>query len=261
MSLINKMLQDLDTRSDADTGTGTTIIEDLQPASETAAARPHKNRTHLIIAALIFILALAVMATVAVKPHIIGTLWPSRTQTAAVSTPPVDQTDDGRGDPSEQATPAADDTAHVAAPTDKATKTVTAASPHVHGDATGHAQNREQQDNSADDKTTVPRSASAAVATPQSKPVKVLRQTTPDTQARESYESAVREYNKGHIAEAERQLRQALSYQPDLIPARTMLTSLVLEENRWQDAQQLLPLLPPPPLTISAMLACTKWPP
>ena len=240
MSLINKMLQDLDMRTDAETGSGTTIIEDLQPANDTPPPRPGKSRKRLLITVPVFVLTLAALATVAVKQDVIAGLWTMRTETAAVITPPVAQADSRPPEQTERKHPStADNDTHNATAIKETTKAVPVPSSREQDDVVA-ARQRNDGVKSAAGKTAAQHSVPDASTTAQSKPVKVLRQTTPDLQAQESYQSAVRQYNKGHIGEAERLLHQALSFQPDLAPARTMLASLAVEENRWQDAQQTL---------------------
>lgn len=211
MSVINKMLKDLDARQ-----TGTRVerpmFQDLQPAGE---AHRGSMRTTMLVGAAVCVLAGAALA---------WTYWPRPsapgvTTTAVPVTPLVVQAPvtvapaAAEPQPAVQPAPAA----KPAAPTPPAVKPA-----------------RTAPAKSA--------AAPAAAGKPEApgKIEKTERPYSPEELAENAYREASRLHAAGNAAAAEQRLRSLLADQPRYLKARDLLAALQIENGRWLEAQATL---------------------
>lgn len=230
MSLINKMLRDLEARQ---TGarTGRPIFQDLQPV----AAEQRRSRG----------MALAVVAAIALAGAavwwILGNsrlISPAPTAATPVAVPAPVATPELPAAPTVAAPPVAVSPAPVvAAPAAvskarPAPKVVSPASPPRATRATETSRSRH------------PVSETAAAREPDnSGPARIEkteRPYTPEEIAEHAYQEARQARDQGNRVETERQLRAALAANPKQLKAREMLAEVLAESGRDLEAQELL---------------------
>ena len=231
VSLINKMLKDLETRQAGTPARADArpIFHDLQPVS------PVRRRLRSLLPGLLVTAGLAGAATVgwnywsheppardsarltmaAAPTAVVSAPLSSEPQAAGLASPPV---------------PAA-----LPAPKPPAVSSKAAAAPSAHPTPVKPSPVQKPRDDR-------PRVASKAT----DKPVAVAsiektdRPYTPEELAENAYREAARPVSENNAPEAERRLKALLVGQPRHVKARELLVSLQLEAGRWLEAQDSL---------------------
>jgi len=217
MSLVNKMLKDLEARQD-DARSGRPIFQDLHSA--------HRDRRRGPGGRLIFLVA----ALLAGGGYLAWQYWGVNTvapvQTAALTVPPV-------ATPAPEPATPAPVVPEVTAPTPLAS----AEKPRARSD-------RQPLKNGPNSAKAGPvlRSTSepAQNASASARITKTDRPYTPEELAANAYREALLARSQGNPAEAERRLKTLLAAQPQHTHARELLAAILVESGRWPEAQETL---------------------
>lgn len=260
MSLINKMLRDLDARHAA---TGQTVLpEEVRPLPE-EIVEPRVSRRVWIWAGLALIIAAALQtsaywlpmlaefvplpASILPAPAPVAPAPPPQPTTVVLQLPPPEQM---------LPLPALPDT--PSAPNETQTDQAVAASPAGHEAAPAPvAETRNtglKIDSSLPDVPTA--KPAPPVAAPQPKPAapaskparasvpatveKQQRVGSPQERAEAEYRKGVAAYKQGHLAEAATQFRAALQEDARHLAARQTLLSMQAEQKQWDEVQAVL---------------------
>ena len=230
MSLINKMLQDLEQRSDADSRSQP-LVGDVRAVASAGASRP---RLGVLIALLVLGgIALAAawitlrpsapkpaLASMAARPAVAAMVAAASAPVAVASAPPT------------QAKPKPTIEAPAIAPA-IAAATPVSASP-VLAQAVIKKPSQPAADDAAFDPVSSARSSDAAPAAKSSK------RFTPQQQADNLYLQAFAQLQQGRSVEARQNLQQVLVLNAEHVKARQLLASLLIEVNALDDAAALL---------------------
>ena len=226
MSLINKMLQDLEQRSDADSRSQP-LVGDVRAVASAGASRP---RLGVLIALLVLGgIALAAawitlrpsapkpaLASIAARPAVAAMVAAASAPVAVASAPPT------------QAKPKPT----IEAPA-IAAATPASANP-VLAQAVIKKPSQPAADDAAFDPVSSARSSDAAPAAKSSK------RFTPQQQADNLYLQAFAQLQQGRSVEARQNLQQVLVLNAEHVKARQLLASLLIEVNALDDAAALL---------------------
>ena len=226
MSLINKMLQDLEQRSDAGSRSQP-LVGDVRAVASAGASRP---RVGVLIALLVLGgIALAAawitlrpsapkpaLASIAARPAVAAMVAAASAPVAVASAPPT------------QAKPKPT----IEAPA-IAAATPASANP-VLAQAVIKKPSQPAADDAAFDPVSSARSSDAAPAAKSSK------RFTPQQQADNLYLQAFAQLQQGRSVEARQNLQQVLGLNADHVKARQLLASLLIEANALDDAAALL---------------------
>jgi MSHA biogenesis protein MshN len=217
MSLVNKMLKDLEARQ-GDARTGRPIFQDLHSAHRDRRRGPGR---------LMFLIALLLAGGGYLAWQYWGAALVAPNQTAALTVAPA-------APPApEPATPAP--TAPEATAT--ATSPATSGKPHAGSDS-----NPEKDAPDVVKAGPLLRSTreSAPTVANSSRITKTDRPYTPEELVANAYREAQLARTQGNPAEAERRLRTLLAAQPRHTQARELLAAIQVESGRWPEAQETL---------------------
>ena len=226
MSLINKMLQDLEQRSDA-SSRSQPLVGDVRAVASAGASRP---RVGVLIALLVLGgIALAAawitlrpsapkpaLASIAARPAVAAMVAAASAPVAVASAPPT------------QAKPK---------PTIEA-PAIAAATPASANPVLAQAVIKKPSQPAADDAASDP--VSSVRATDAAPAAKSSKRFTPQQQADNLYLQAFAQLQQGRSVEARQNLQQVLGLNADHVKARQLLASLLIEANALDDAAALL---------------------
>ncbi len=226
MSLINKMLQDLEQRSDA-SSRSQPLVGDVRAVASAGASRP---RVGVLIALLVLGgIALAAawitlrpsapkpaLASIAARPAVAAMVAAASAPVAVASAPPT------------QAKPK---------PTIEA-PAIAAATPASANPVLAQAVIKKPSQPAADDAASDP--VSSVRAPEAAPPAKSSKRFTPQQQADNLYLQAFAQLQQGRSVEARQNLQQVLGLNADHVKARQLLASLLIEANALDDAAALL---------------------
>ena len=226
MSLINKMLQDLEQRSDADSRSQP-LVGDVRAVASAGASRP---RVGVLIALLVLGgIALAAawitlrpsapkpaLASIAARPAVAAMVAAASAPVAVASAPPT------------QAKPK---------PTIEA-PAIAAATPASANPVLAQAVIKKPSQPAADDAASDP--VSSVRAPEAAPPAKSSKRFTPQQQADNLYLQAFAQLQQGRSVEARQNLQQVLVLNAEHVKARQLLASLLIEVNALDDAAALL---------------------
>ncbi len=226
MSLINKMLQDLEQRSDAGSRSQP-LVGDVRAVASAGASRP---RVGVLIALLVLGgIALAAawitlrpsapkpaLASIAARPAVAAMVAAASAPVAVASAPPT------------QAKPK---------PTIEA-PAIAAATPASANPVLAQAVIKKPSQPAADDAASDP--VSSVRAPEAAPPAKSSKRFTPQQQADNLYLQAFAQLQQGRSVEARQNLQQVLGLNADHVKARQLLASLLIEANALDDAAALL---------------------
>ncbi len=226
MSLINKMLQDLEQRSDADSRSQP-LVGDVRAVASAGASRP---RLGVLIALLVLGgIALAAawitlrpsapkpaLASIAARPAVAAMVAAASAPVAVASAPPT------------QAKPK---------PTIEA-PAIAAATPASANPVLAQAVIKKPSQPAADDAASDP--VSSVRATDAAPAAKSSKRFTPQQQADNLYLQAFAQLQQGRSVEARQNLQQVLVLNAEHVKARQLLASLLIEVNALDDAAALL---------------------
>jgi MSHA biogenesis protein MshN len=226
MSLINKMLKDLEARQ----GSGLRhdarpIFHDLQPVAV------ERRRRHLVIGAVVLVAAVAAgvyawqrptgVPVVSALPANPAPPTPSPAEPVAASAPVPSPTPV----PAPAATPAVTPPVAVAKPT--------AVKPAAEPKAASAPKARAPEKKA-------PAAAKETAPPEPARIEKVERKPSSEELAEQTYRDAARAHTGGNPAEAERSLKALLSSTPKHTKARELLAGIQLDGGRWLEAQDTL---------------------
>ena len=226
MSLINKMLQDLEQRSDAGSRSQP-LVGDVRAVASAGASRP---RVGVLIALLVLGgIALAAawitlrpsapkpaLASIAARPAVAAMVAAASAPVAVASAPPA------------QAKPKP----AIEAPA------IAAATPASANPVLAQAVIKKPSQPAADDAASDP--VSSVRATDAAPAAKSSKRFTPQQQADNLYLQAFAQLQQGRSVEARQNLQQVLGLNADHVKARQLLASLLIEANALDDAAALL---------------------
>ena len=226
MSLINKMLQDLEQRSDAGSRSQP-LVGDVRAVASAGASRP---RVGVLIALLVLGgIALAAawitlrpsapkpaLASIAARPAVAAMVAAASAPVAVASAPPT------------QAKPKP----AIEAPA------IAAATPASANPVLAQAVIKKPSQPAADDAASDP--VSSVRAPEAAPPAKSSKRFTPQQQADNLYLQAFAQLQQGRSVEARQNLQQVLGLNADHVKARQLLASLLIEANALDDAAALL---------------------
>lgn len=226
MSLINKMLQDLEQRSDAGSRSQP-LVGDVRAVASAGASRP---RVGVLIALLVLGgIALAAawitlrpsapkpaLASIAARPAVAAMVAAASAPVAVASVPPA------------QAKPKP----AIEAPA------IAAATPASANPVLAQAVIKKPSQPAADDAAFDP--VSSVRATDAAPAAKSSKRFTPQQQADNLYLQAFAQLQQGRSVEARQNLQQVLGLNADHVKARQLLASLLIEANALDDAAALL---------------------
>ena len=226
MSLINKMLQDLEQRSDAGSRSQP-LVGDVRAVASAGASRP---RLGVLIALLVLGgIALAAawitlrpsapkpaLASIAARPAVAAMVAAASAPVAVASAPPT------------QAKPK---------PTIEA-PAIAAATPASANPVLAQAVIKKPSQPAADDAASDP--VSSVRAPEAAPPAKSSKRFTPQQQADNLYLQAFAQLQQGRSVEARQNLQQVLVLNAEHVKARQLLASLLIEVNALDDAAALL---------------------
>ena len=226
MSLINKMLQDLEQRSDA-SSRSQPLVGDVRAVASAGASRP---RVGVLIALLVLGgIALAAawitlrpsapkpaLASIAARPAVAAMVAAASAPVAVASAPPA------------QAKPKP----AIEAPA------IAAATPASANPVLAQAVIKKPSQPAADDAASDP--VSSVRATDAAPAAKSSKRFTPQQQADNLYLQAFAQLQQGRSVEARQNLQQVLGLNADHVKARQLLASLLIEANALDDAAALL---------------------
>ena len=226
MSLINKMLQDLEQRSDAGSRSQP-LVGDVRAVASAGASRP---RVGVLIALLVLGgIALAAawitlrpsapkpaLASIAARPAVAAMVAAASAPVAVASAPPA------------QAKPKP----AIEAPA------IAAATPASANPVLAQAVIKKPSQPAADDAAFDP--VSSVRATDAAPAAKSSKRFTPQQQADNLYLQAFAQLQQGRSVEARQNLQQVLGLNADHVKARQLLASLLIEANALDDAAALL---------------------
>ena len=226
MSLINKMLQDLEQRSDA-SSRSQPLVGDVRAVASAGASRP---RVGVLIALLVLGgIALAAawitlrpsapkpaLASIAARPAVAAMVAAASAPVAVASAPPT------------QAKPKP----AIEAPA------IAAATPASANPVLAQAVIKKPSQPAADDAASDP--VSSVRAPEAAPPAKSSKRFTPQQQADNLYLQAFAQLQQGRSVEARQNLQQVLGLNADHVKARQLLASLLIEANALDDAAALL---------------------
>ena len=226
MSLINKMLQDLEQRSDA-SSRSQPLVGDVRAVASAGASRP---RVGVLIALLVLGgIALAAawitlrpsapkpaLASIAARPAVAAMVAAASAPVAVASAPPT------------QAKPK---------PTIEA-PAIAAATPASANPVLAQAVIKKPSQPAADDAASDP--VSSVRAPEAAPPAKSSKRFTPQQQADNLYLQAFAQLQQGRSVEARQNLQQVLVLNAEHVKARQLLASLLIEVNALDDAAALL---------------------
>ena len=226
MSLINKMLQDLEQRSDAGSRSQP-LVGDVRAVASAGASRP---RVGVLIALLVLGgIALAAawitlrpsapkpaLASIAARPAVAAMVAAASAPVAVASVPPA------------QAKPKP----AIEAPA------IAAATPASANPVLAQAVIKKPSQPAADDAASDP--VSSVRATDAAPAAKSSKRFTPQQQADNLYLQAFAQLQQGRSVEARQNLQQVLGLNADHVKARQLLASLLIEANALDDAAALL---------------------
>ena len=226
MSLINKMLQDLEQRSDA-SSRSQPLVGDVRAVASAGASRP---RVGVLIALLVLGgIALAAawitlrpsapkpaLASIAARPAVAAMVAAASAPVAVASAPPA------------QAKPKP----AIEAPA------IAAATPASANPVLAQAVIKKPSQPAADDAASDP--VSSVRAPEAAPPAKSSKRFTPQQQADNLYLQAFAQLQQGRSVEARQNLQQVLGLNADHVKARQLLASLLIEANALDDAAALL---------------------
>ena len=231
MSLINKMLQDLEQRSDA-SSRSQPLVGDVRAVASAGASRP---RVGVLIALLVLGgIALAAawitlrpsapkpaLASIAARPAVAAMVAAASAPVAVASAPPA------------QAKPKP----AIEAPAIEA-PAIAAATPASANPVLAQAVIKKPSQPAADDAAFDP--VSSVRATDAAPAAKSSKRFTPQQQADNLYLQAFAQLQQGRSVEARQNLQQVLGLNADHVKARQLLASLLIEANALDDAAALL---------------------
>jgi MSHA biogenesis protein MshN len=226
MSLINKMLKDLEARQGgALRADARPIFHDLQPVVA------ERRRRHLVIGAVVLVLAIAVGVFA----------WQRSTDVPGVGASPANIT-------LPVSPPAAEPVvASAPAPTAVPPVAVPAAAPPVAAPVAVAkpvaAKPAPDPEAAAPPKTRAPQKRSPAPVQEAAMPARIEkteRKPSPEELAEHAYRDAARAHANGNPAEAERLLKSLLDSNPQHTKGRELLAGIQLDGGRWLEAQDTL---------------------
>ena len=228
MSLINKMLQDLEQRSDADSRSQP-LVGDVRAVAGTGASQPRLGvlSALLVLGGIALAAAWITLRPSAPKPTLASiAASPAVAAMVAAASAPVAMA----SDPPAQAKPKP----AIEAPASAAATPARASASPVLAQGVIKKLSRPAPEVAAADPVSAVRSPEAAP------PAKSSKRFTPQQQADNLYLQAFAQLQQGRSAEARQNLQQVLVLNADHVKARQLLASLLIEANALDDAAALL---------------------
>jgi len=247
MSLINKMLQDLDARNAAPGRERPPLGAAPALAAPSPLARYARSAVLLLLGA-----AVAATAWLVLRPNASANANAART----ASTKPIEAPLPILPTASSASSASADGAARVAAaarssapganpvpaPVKQAAQALIAMPSNVPASAPRADRQTEVHAESRAERASASTAAPAPQPAPQpiTAPAKIYKQTTPQQDSENAYRTALSQYQQGQVEEARRNLNRALDRNPSNGRARQMLAGLSIDSGQLDEAARLL---------------------